>query len=160
MNKRTILVGPTASGKNYLRDKYLKRGYSLDVSYTTRESRLGEKAGVDYKFVSETQFVRMIENNDFYEHVEYNGNRYGTSMDSWENNDIFIMEPHGVSLISEEDRKSCFIIYINPKLQTREQRMVRTRGWSSEQVIERNKTDNFKFQNFNDFDIEITSDSF
>ena len=45
MNKRIIIVGPAAAGKDHLKKKFKERGFELDVSYTTREPREGEVDG-------------------------------------------------------------------------------------------------------------------
>ena len=74
MNKRIILVGPTASGKTFLRNRFEDKGFECDVSYTTRPMRPGEKDGVHYHFLEVKIFEEMIKEGGFYEWVEYNGN--------------------------------------------------------------------------------------
>jgi len=162
MNKRIILVGPTASGKNILRERLSKKGYTFDVSYTTREIReaVGEKEGVDYHFISDKEFEEKKANDGFYEKVEYNGYKYGTGRYEWENMDVFIMEPDGVDCILEEDRKTCFIIYIEPSTGERIQRMRYERKWDDKQINERITTDVAKFSKFNKYDIKITNPDF
>lgn len=162
MNKRMILVGPTASGKNILRDRFAKKGFTYDVSYTTREIRkeVGEQEGVEYHFISDEEFETMKSNNEFYEKVEYNGKKYGTGRKEWDTKDVFIMEPNGIDCILEEDRKSCFIIFINPPTDERIKRMKFERKWDNQQVLDRIRTDNNKFDNFNKYDIKITDPEF
>jgi guanylate kinase len=53
-------------------------GLELSVSATTRTPRPGEEQGVDYHFLSETDFQDRLDAGDFIEHAEYAGNRYGT----------------------------------------------------------------------------------
>jgi len=162
MNKKLILVGPTASGKNILRERLAKKGFTFDVSYTTREIRkeVGEKDGLDYHFISDEEFEKMKANDGFYEKVEYNGKKYGTGRYEWNNSDVFIMEPHGIDCILEEDRDSCFIIYIEPPTQERVKRMREERKWSNEEINKRISTDTRKFSNFNKYDIKITNPYF
>ena len=71
MNKRIILVGPTASGKNILRDRFSEKGFTYDVSYTTRDLResVGEKDGVEYHFITDDEFTKMEQDDKFYEKV-------------------------------------------------------------------------------------------
>lgn len=75
-----VITGPSASGKTatcyYLQEHY---GIRKVVTHTTREMRDGEKNDVDYHFVSEEEFERMVRNDEFVEHVCYNGHHYGTS---------------------------------------------------------------------------------
>jgi guanylate kinase len=156
MNKRIILVGPSASGKNFIRSKFAEKGFTFDVSYTTRKPREGEVYGVDYNFISESEFTLRISQNAFYEHVQYNGCRYGTGLHEWKNSDIFIMETDGIKHLKPEDRKQSVVIFVNTPLDVRLQRM-RSRGWSEEKISERILTDQSKFGTFTDYDFEISS---
>lgn len=156
MNKRIIIVGPSASGKNYLRKKFMERGYTHDVSYTTRPIRKGEIDGDDYNFLSHKEFMEKADRNGFYEWVEYKGNLYGTGMMEWIGRDIFIMETSGISKITPEDRKRCMIIFINPPLDSRIKRMILERGWTWEEISKRLDFDEKCFKDFSDYDIKIT----
>ena len=162
MNKRLIIVGPTASGKNILRERLAKKGYTFDVSYTTREIRkaVGEVDGHDYHFISLKEFEEMESNDGFYEKVYYNGNKYGTGRHEWDTRDVFIMEPDGVDCILEEDRNSCFIIFIEPSTDIRIERMKNERKWSDEQIQSRLTFDNKRFSTFDKYDIKITNSDF
>ena len=158
-NKRTIIVGPTASGKTFLRNKFEERGFVFGISYTTREKRAGEISGVHYHFVSKEYFEEGIQLNWFYEYSEYNGNYYGTGIDEWDHLQFFIMETEGVQSIKPEDRNSCFIIYLNPDKTIRESRMA-LRGWDLKKINERIETDKEKFYNFDNYDLLITNSNF
>jgi len=48
------------------------------VSATTRPQRAGEENGVEYWFLSEEDFARRVDEDEFLEWVWYVGNRYGT----------------------------------------------------------------------------------
>lgn len=154
-NKKLILVGPTASGKSFLRKKMENRGFTFDVSYTSRDLRLGEENGVHYNFISKEEFEQKIKENFFYEWVEYNGNYYGTGLKEWNTLDCFIMETDGVKSIKSEDRQFCFIIYLDPPRTEREIRMIKEREWNAEIVMKRNQADFDKFHDFINYDIRI-----
>ena len=74
------MTGPSGVGKGTLIRTLRERvpGLELSVSATTREPRPGEQDGVDYHFLSESEFERRLDAGDFLEHAEYAGNRYGT----------------------------------------------------------------------------------
>lgn len=79
--KLVVLAGPTAVGKGtvaqYIRDRFPQIKHS--VSTTTRSIRDGEIDGVHYSFVSDDEFDRMIEADDFLEWATvHNAYRYGT----------------------------------------------------------------------------------
>lgn len=160
MNKRIILVGPTASGKTFLRKRFEDRGFTCDISYTSREPREGEINGVHYHFISKKQFELLQGGRFFYESVEYDGNYYGTGLYEWGKIPLFIMETDGIKHIKPADRKSCFIIYLNPATSMRYERMKRERGWDDETIKGRLIADEKKFDNFKDYDLIITDPYF
>lgn len=48
------------------------------MSVTTRAPRPGETEGVEYHFVDDAEFDRLVASGEFLEHATYAGNRYGT----------------------------------------------------------------------------------
>ena len=143
-----------------MRNIFSRKGFSFDVSYTTREKRPGEIEGIDYQFIPKEQFEEMIQNNEFYEWVEYNGNYYGTGLEEWKTRDIFIMEPNGVGHINENDRSDCVVIFIDPPQDVRINRMEVTRGWDQMTIAERLIFDEKRFKDFSDYDIIISENKF
>lgn len=79
--KLIIISAPSGSGKTtivkYLLEKEL--GLEFSVSATTRPRRGPEADGKDYYFLSEDEFQKKIENDEFIEWEEvYKGYLYGT----------------------------------------------------------------------------------
>ncbi len=75
-----VLSGPSGVGKDTLlhRLKELTEGVEQCVTYTTRQPRPGEVAGVDYNFVTVQEFERMIAENDLLEHAHVHLDYYGS----------------------------------------------------------------------------------
>lgn len=75
-----VVSAPSGAGKSTLCNKLLKLypEIKLSVSYTTRPPRLGEKEGRDYFFISEEEFRKKIEKDEFLEWAIVHGYRYGT----------------------------------------------------------------------------------
>ena len=76
-----VLAGPTAVGKGtvarYIREHYPQA--HISVSATTRKPRPGEVEGVDYYFVDDAEFDRMVEAGEMLEYATvHNAYRYGT----------------------------------------------------------------------------------
>ena len=68
-----VLVGKTASGKTTVANELCKHhGYKRIITYTTRPMRKNEVQDVDYHFISDEQFNKMVENNEFTEYKRYN----------------------------------------------------------------------------------------
>ncbi|MEY4391196.1 MAG: hypothetical protein RLZZ400_939 [Actinomycetota bacterium] len=81
MTRLTVIAGPTAVGKGTVVRHILAHfpEISLSVSATTRAPRPGEKEGVDYFFVSEQEFDRLIADGELLEYATVHGkHRYGT----------------------------------------------------------------------------------
>jgi guanylate kinase len=157
---RIILCGKAASGKDHLRKILEGRGYNYGVSYTTRPPRPGEIDGRDYYFLEENEFVNLIEQGFFYEHVTFNGWYYGTSKDQWfTTDDVFIMTPSGIRKLHAADRKNSFIIYIDIPTEIRRERL-KERNDNNDSIERRLQADDRDFENFTDFDIKITDHNF
>lgn len=74
-----VVSGPSGTGKTTLCRKLCDAGEAIfSISCTTRAPRTGEVNGKDYFFLSEEEFVRRIEQGEFFEHAEVHGRRYGT----------------------------------------------------------------------------------
>ena len=113
VNRRIILCGCAASGKDYLIEEFVNKGYTKNVSFTSRPKREGEIEGKTYHYISEDSFSKMIKSGDLYEYKEFNNWYYGTTLDSWNNSDIFIMTPSGVNSIKKSDREQSIVIFLD-----------------------------------------------
>ena len=58
--------------------------FFVSISATTRAPRFNEVDGKDYFFVSDDEFTRMINADEFLEWAEFAGNRYGTPQEKVE----------------------------------------------------------------------------
>ncbi|MGX2998342.1 guanylate kinase [Streptomyces sp. JNUCC 64] len=76
----TVLSGPSGVGKStvvaHMREEHPE--VWLSVSATTRRPRPGEQHGVQYFFVTDEEFDKLIANGELLEWAEFAGNRYGT----------------------------------------------------------------------------------
>lgn len=76
-----LISAPSGAGKTSLVNAALNADPKLvvSVSHTTRPARGGEVDGENYFFVSDDQFVQMIDEGKFLEHANVFGKQYGTS---------------------------------------------------------------------------------
>jgi len=75
-----VLSGPSGVGKSTVVAE-IRRAHPevwLSVSVTTRSPRPGEKHGVQYYFVDDAGFDRLVARGELLEWAEFAGNRYGT----------------------------------------------------------------------------------
>ena len=99
------LVGPSGSGKtsiaSFLETKY---GYYESISHTSRDIRVNEKEGVHYFYLSREIMLKMCENNEFVEFVEFMGNLYAVHQDQLIKRGykvVIVVEPGGANEILE-----------------------------------------------------------
>ena len=125
MKSKYIIVGPGASGKDWLLKKMVELGYKPMKQYTTREKRENE-TGDEYHFVSETVFKQMEEKNMFASVNFYHIGWYGVSYDELAASDVAILSPANVSDVFRmypglRDRYT--IIYLDMPVDLRRQRL-------------------------------------
>jgi len=95
-----IISAPSGAGKTTLCKEVIDIFPALrhSVSYTTRQARPGEEHGVDYFFVSASEFERMVVADEFAEWAEVHGNRYGTAR-----NTLDCFRAEGIDVILDID---------------------------------------------------------
>ena len=75
-----ILSSPSGAGKTTLVKKLSEKdNFEISISHTTRLPRSSEKQNEDYFFVSEDEFKRLINNEEFLEYAKVFNNFYGTT---------------------------------------------------------------------------------
>jgi guanylate kinase len=79
-----VLSAPSGAGKTTIARALVEASADVvfSVSATTRPARDHEKDGVDYHFLSETEFRAMIEADEFVEWAEVHGHLYGTTRET------------------------------------------------------------------------------
>ena len=145
INKKGILLvvsGPSGCGKGTVLSHILqdKKNYSLSVSFTTRDPRPGEIAGVHYGFVSKDEFLLQIADGNMLEYTEYCGNYYGTPQNTVNNllengvNVILEIETVGAVNVKKLRSDAVLIMILPPSYEILENRL-RSRGTNSEEDI-------------------------
>jgi guanylate kinase len=76
-----IISAASGTGKTSLVNALVKsyENIHISISHTTRPKRENELEEVDYHFVPQKQFDKMIRNNEFLEHAMVFGKNYGTA---------------------------------------------------------------------------------
>lgn len=116
-----VLSGPSGVGKSTIVRSVLARDPKiwLSISVTTRAPRPGETHGVDYHFVSDSEFNKLVDTDGLLEWATYAGNRYGTPAEP-----VYQMRKQGRPVILEievqgarlvRDRATdAFLVFIAP----------------------------------------------
>jgi guanylate kinase len=75
-----ILSSPSGAGKTTLVNLLSKLDkFEISISHTTRQPRQNETHNKDYYFVDESEFKRIISNDEFLEYAKVFNNFYGTT---------------------------------------------------------------------------------
>lgn len=117
-----VLSSPSGAGKTTLARRLLaaEQGIEMSVSVTTRKPRPGEVEGVDYYFVSESEFRRMRDAGDLLEWARVFDNYYGTPSSAVERalaagrDVLFDIDWQGAQQLSEKVAQDLVRVFILP----------------------------------------------
>lgn len=135
------ILGESASGKSTVQEILCeKHGFKRLVTYTTREPRQGEIDGVDYHFISKSEFRRLKEQGYFCETAEYNGWCYATATKDCTDDKIVVVTPHGLRQLVKFKGLNIVSFYINVG---RKERLIKIlqRGDDIEEAYRRSLSD-------------------
>ena len=157
-NIMVILSSPSGVGKTTLTKKIQQKYHSfkISVSHTTRPPRSNEVDGIDYHFVTNEKFEKLIKENKFYEYAKIFGNYYGTLKQEVDNifktNDIiFDIDWQGTKQLSKFDKLNLIKIYLITENKEELKKRLISRNQNTEGEIDK------RFKSF-DEDIKHWSD--
>ena len=122
MGFNIVLSSPSGAGKTTITKKISQKypNVKISISHTTRKPRSNEIDGVDYHFINEENFKKLVKANNFYEYAKIFDNYYGTSKDSVkklhkENYDVvFDIDWQGTKQLSQYKELNLIKIFILP----------------------------------------------
>ncbi|QIK78483.1 guanylate kinase [Sphingomonas piscis] len=138
-----VLSSPSGAGKSTISRMLLQADteVTMSISATTRPKRPGEVDDVDYHFVSDTEFDRLIGEGEFVEWAPVFNHRYGTPKAPVkaalkDGRDIlFDIDWQGTQQLHSAMGEDLVRIFILPPSMAELERRLRSRGTDSEEVI-------------------------
>jgi len=162
-----VISSPSGAGKTTLAQLLAKNErLEFSVSYTTRVPRNGERDGVDYKFVTDDEFTRMIDHGEFAEWAVVHGSRYGTAIHTVNRaledgkDYLFDVDWQGGAQIRRQWPDHSLLVFILPPSMAELERRLRRRATDSPEAIERRLAmAKRELEHFREYDYIVVNDN-
>jgi len=166
-NIMVVLSSPSGVGKTTITKKIQQKyeSFKISVSHTTRKPRSNEVNGVDYHFITNKEFEKFIEKNEFYEYAKIFDNYYGTHKKSvdelFKHNDIiFDIDWQGTKQLSRYKNLNLIKIYlVPPNKHELKERLIKRNQDLPKEVEKRFKSFNKDIQHWEDYDYIIINEN-
>ena len=160
-----VISGPSGVGKDTVlaKMKQSRRLLHYVVTATTRPQRPGEKNGLDYHFVSEEQFKRMIDTGQLLEWANVYDNLYGVPKRQIQQAlaqglDVVVkVDVQGAATIKNILPQAVFIFLTPPSLDELERRLKERKTESSEELKLRMETTRREINSLPMFDYVVVN---
>ena len=138
-----VLSSPSGAGKSTISRMLLAadREVTMSISATTRPKRPGERDDVDYHFVDDKEFDRLVAAGDFVEWAPVFGYRYGTPKAPVKaalkagRDILFDIDWQGTQQLQAAMGEDLVRIFILPPSMAELERRLHARGTDSDEVI-------------------------
>ncbi|WP_294120017.1 guanylate kinase [Sphingomonas sp.] len=138
-----VLSSPSGAGKSTISRMLLEAddNITISVSATTRPPRPGEVDGVDYHFVDEAEFNRLIEADEFAEWAYVFDHLYGSPKEPIKEalkdgrDTLFDIDWQGTQQLEYAFRTDLVLIFILPPSMKELDRRLHERGTDSDEII-------------------------
>ena len=160
-----VLSGPSGAGKDAVLDELARRGHIFHrvVTCTTRPPRENERDGVDYFFVTDAEFDKLIAADGLLEHAVVYGHRSGVPRQQVADKlaagiDVYVRtDVQGAASIKRLEPQAV-TVFIAPSSLTELEERIRARGSDDEEHIQRRlRTAHAEMQRESEFEYVIVN---
>ena len=138
-----VLSSPSGAGKSTISRLLLEADgqVTMSISATTRPKRPGETHGIDYYFVDDAEFDRMVSAGEFVEWAHVFGYRYGTPKAPVKQalrqgvDILFDIDWQGARQLEPDFGEHLVTIFLLPPTMAELEQRLQRRGTDSEDVI-------------------------
>ena len=162
-----VLSSPSGAGKTTLTKKLAENNtnFSISVSHTTRKPRPNEINGKDYHFVSQDEFEKLVNENNFFEYANIFDNSYGTSkkpvltMLSQGKDVLFDIDWQGTKQLKKIENLSIVTFFIlPPDIKTLKERLLNRHGGQEKLIEKRMRKFNEEVSHWNEYNYVLVND--
>ncbi len=145
MGVNIVLSSPSGAGKTTITKKLSQKypNIRISISHTTRKPRPNEIDGVDYFFVNDNEFEKLIKKGNFYEYAKIFNNYYGTSkklVEDFINKDfdiVFDIDWQGTKKLSQFKELNLIKIFILPPNKSELEKRLINRNQDTDQIVDK-----------------------
>ncbi len=161
-----VISAPSGTGKTTLNRRLILEHPELEisVSLTTRNPRPKEKNGVDYIFISETEFMENVSQNKMLEWANVFGNLYGTRISEIEriqekdHSVLLEIDVQGWLQAHPKLKEACAIFILPPSIKTLWERLCLRKTESKEVLLRRLNSSTRELSHPDIYDFYIIND--
>ena len=162
-----VISAPSGTGKTTICKELGKQmpEFIFSVSYTTRPKRNLEVDSVDYHFINEKTFMKMLKEKEFLEWAEVHGNKYGTSAKFVEvalksGKDLLLdIDVQGAKKIKNIHKDSVAIFVLPPSIDELKNRLLSRRSNSLAEMEKRLRVASEEIRNSIFYDYVVINDN-
>ncbi|OGK11641.1 MAG: guanylate kinase [Candidatus Riflebacteria bacterium RBG_13_59_9] len=161
-----IISGCSGVGKSTVIHRLLEMHpeFTFSISCTTRQPRPGEKSGVHYNFISQEEFMRLVEQKYFLEWEKAYTDYYGTPREALEAIEgmvkvvMFELDTRGAVNLKEKFPQFTTIALLPPSIEDLTRRLVQRGSESADTIASRQKHLREELQRLLTFDFALVNE--
>ncbi len=161
-----VLAGPSGGGKTTVCRRIVaaRSNVRFSVSATTRPPRLGERDGVDYRFLSRESFEALVKADGLLEWAEVHGEMYGTPREGTtgasarRDHLLLDIDVQGARQVKEREPGAVLVFLMPPSAAVLVDRLHRRGSEDSESARRRLRTALLELEAVQEFDYVVVND--
>jgi guanylate kinase len=161
-----VISAPSGTGKSTVCRLIGTRSpeVALSVSFTTRRPRGSEKNGVEYHFIDDAEFDRMVSGDKFLEWAEVHGKRYGTGREETDKlvsagkDVLFDIDVQGGQQIKQAVPEALLVFLLPPSIDELVRRLSKRKTESESEMQRRLKVAVWEMEQGRNYDYHVIND--
>lgn len=162
-----VISAPSGTGKSTICKIIGSRNpeVALSISYTTRKPRGRERDGVEYHFIDDAAFDRMIAEGKFLEWAEVHAKRYGSGREETERlvsagkDVLFDIDVQGGRQIKQSVAEAVLIFLLPPSIDELVRRLSKRKTESESEMESRLKVAVWEMEQGRKYDYHVINDT-